>query len=64
VVFPSIDQMAETEEKVIGAEEVQEEVPAAPDTVPAAPYDKETIAAMQKFFSGRAKLPGFYTFTA
>lgn len=58
--------MAETEEKVIGAEELQQEVVAAPPApeVPAAPYDKETITAMQKFFTGRAKLPGFYTFTA
>jgi hypothetical protein len=58
--------MAETEEKVIGAEEVTEatEVTEARPEVPAAPYDKETIAAMQKFFVGRAKQPGFYTFTA
>jgi predicted NAD-dependent protein-ADP-ribosyltransferase YbiA (DUF1768 family) len=54
--------MAETEEKVIGAEEV--EVPAAAPEVPAAPYDKETITAIENFFKGRAKLPGFYTFTA
>lgn len=47
---------------MIGAEEEVSapEVPA----VPAAPYDKEAIAAINKFFAGRAKLPDYYSFTA
>ena len=63
--------MAETEEKVIGAPpaaadvEPQEEVAPVPEVrLPDLPYTKETLAAIQGFFKGRAKNPGLFTYTA
>ena len=50
-VFPSIDQMAETEEVVNAA-------PAAPVPIleaPKAPYDKAVSDSISKFFKGRSK---------
>jgi len=67
--------MAETEEKGIGAaaaaaakaqpEEAEPVVEEAPEVeLPVLPYTKETLAAMNTFFRGRAKNPGFYTYTS
>jgi predicted NAD-dependent protein-ADP-ribosyltransferase YbiA (DUF1768 family) len=63
MLFPSIDQMAETEVRNIGAPEAevqpQEEKKAY---VPVFPYDKAKLAMIEKFFSLRKKSPGQYTF--
>ena len=67
MVFPSIDQMAETEERKIGAplDDMEEPpVEVAKGIIPPMPYDKVRLAAMAKFFTLRKKLPGQYIFNA
>ena len=64
--------MAETEEKGINAStteagpaaEAVPEEPLAEVKLPELPYSKETLAEMKKFFAGRAKNTGLYTYTA
>lgn len=67
MVFPSIDQMAETEPAKGTADVIDAEV-APPEKVkgviPPMPYDKVRLAAMAKFFTLRKKAPGQYTFNA
>ena len=65
MLFPSIDQMEETEERKIGAEEGMPPnmEPIAPKgVIPSIPYDKAKINYIEKFFSLRKKSPGQYTF--
>lgn len=66
MLFPSIDQMAETEVRNIGAPpevEAQAEAPQEEKKyVPVFPYDKAKLAMIDKFFSLRKKSPGQYTF--
>ena len=67
MVFPSIDQMAETEERKIGAPLDDMEAPpveVAKGVIPPMPYDKVRLAAIAKFFTLRKKLPSQYIFNA
>ena len=70
-LFPSIDQMAETEEKDVGAgpEAVAAAAAAAAATaepepmIPKMPYDAAMLKAIEGFFRGRTKTPAQYVFT-
>ena len=64
-VFPSIDQMAETEAPEVAAE-VKEPIQApaqAPAKAPAHAYEKAVLDSIHSFFQKRAKNPANYTFT-
>jgi len=58
IVFPSIDQMAETD----GTEPAAVVEPVSV-YVPTDPYDKETMKAINNFFKKRTKQPGQYIFS-
>jgi len=58
-VFPSIDQMAETEEQPVAAPVVVPVIEA-----PKEPYDKKMSESISKFFAGRSENPVNFTFTA
>lgn len=57
-VFPSIDQMAETEDQVVAA-------PVAPPVLeaPKEPYDKKVYDSIFNFFNGRSENQANFTFT-
>jgi predicted NAD-dependent protein-ADP-ribosyltransferase YbiA (DUF1768 family) len=60
--------MAETEDQGIGAEAVEDELAVEEGVqeieLPVLPYTKEMLAVIYGFFKGRAKNPGFYTYTS
>jgi predicted NAD-dependent protein-ADP-ribosyltransferase YbiA (DUF1768 family) len=58
-VFPSIDQMAETEKPVEAAPPAEK-----PKEMPADPYDKKVSASITEFFRKRSKNQEKYGFTA
>ena len=64
-VFPSIDQMAETEKPVEAAPEAPAAAPAAPPKeMPVDAYDKKVLNSITTFFRNRSKNVDKYGFTA
>jgi predicted NAD-dependent protein-ADP-ribosyltransferase YbiA (DUF1768 family) len=66
-VFPPIDQMAETEKEIVGAdaEAAETQVAEKPEVeIPKMPYDADALKAIHNFFQSRTKRPGQYVFNA